>query len=189
MTHNPNTSIEQQANLDYLLDAVAEVQCLLEKHKLPQGGQPSYIPVGLIERSTSINPAAPLETLCHTFNLTAFERKILLLCVGMALIPSFGAVCAHALGDSRLAFPTLQLALSVFADSHVSALLPEAPLQRWQLLHGAPGPEPTLAALHLDRSILYFLLGEPWEWRKLKYICVDPRRQILGLSQPMPAFT
>ncbi len=85
------------------------------------------------------------------------------MCVAKAIIPSFPELCAHAQGKPHLDYPTLGLALHLFPHSHWSATTPDAPLQRWQLLHLETHREPTLSRIQIDNSILHYLMGEPYQ--------------------------
>jgi hypothetical protein len=96
-------------------------------------------------------PTAPLETLCATLGLTAFERDILLLCAGMELDSKLAQLCG-----SRATF---SMALCVFPDAHWSALSPSRPLRYWRLVDVLPGDALTTGALRIDERILHYLTG------------------------------
>ncbi len=112
-------------------------------------------------------PAAPadsetppaLDRVCRTFELSAFERAILVMCAAMELDGSFRDLCAAANGDPARPYPTFGLALAALPDAHWSAVTPQAPLRRWSLI--AVGAEPSLicAPLRIDESILHELAG------------------------------
>ncbi|MBW4473709.1 MAG: ATP-binding protein [Stenomitos rutilans HA7619-LM2] len=105
-------------------------------------------------------PTSALTQLCTKFQLSAFERDILLLCIGMEIDPAFARLCAKANGNPDRPFPTLSLALSIFPAARWSVLSPQNPLQRWQLIEFAPGFTLTQAAIRIDKRILCYLLGE-----------------------------
>ena len=137
-----------KANQRYLMTAISAVRDALEQSR------PTRIPA-----SEKISPPPALETLCHLFNLSVFERGILLLCAGMELDSKFAALCARANGDSHSHFPTFSLALGALSEPHWSALAPSAPLRRWRLIEITPGHSLTLCALRIDERVLHFLTG------------------------------
>lgn len=103
-----------------------------------------------------------LAQLCHCFNLSQFERDILLLCVGIEIEPNFSYLCAEAQKHSPTQnYPTLALALAVFPHSSWSVLSPQNPLQYWQLIQIEPEITLTQSSLTIDPRILCYLLGEP----------------------------
>ena len=113
----------------------------------------------LDEAASSMPSPSALETLCKIFNLTPFERDLLLLCAGVELDSSFAALCARAHGDASRAQPTLSLALAALPDAHWSALTPAAPLRSWRLIEVGNGPILTQGSLRIDERILHFLAG------------------------------
>lgn len=115
-----------------------------------------------------------LENLCSIFNLSQFERKILLLCVGMELDPSFESMFSEVNGNGKYAYPTFSLALTILPKAHCSVLKPQSPLQYWQLIEIGKGQALTKSSLKIDQSILCYLLGEP---------CLDERLE--GIVKPI----
>ena len=118
------------------------------------------------------NPPLPLATILQTepatlsqlgvtFQLSTFERALLLLCLGVELEPNLRALCARIQGDGGKAYVTLGLALAVLPESDWSVLSPQSALHRWQLIRPEPGCVLTQAPLTLDRRILCYLLGKP----------------------------
>ncbi|HEV2471787.1 MAG TPA: ATP-binding protein, partial [Chthonomonadales bacterium] len=105
-------------------------------------------------------PAPPaLERLCTIFNLSPFERAILLLCAGIELDAAFARLCAAAQGDPLRTYPTFSLALAIFPEAHWSALAPDAPLRRWRLIEVNTGSGLTSSPLRIDERILHYLTG------------------------------
>jgi len=104
------------------------------------------------------SPSA-LEILCHVFNLSVFERDLLLLCAGIELDPSLAGICAKAQGDPARSYPTFSLALAALPDAHWSALTPSAPLRRWRLIEFGSGLMLTARPLRIDERILHYLAG------------------------------
>ncbi|MBD2742454.1 AAA family ATPase [Coleofasciculus sp. FACHB-1120] len=167
-----------QANSHYLMTAVATVHRALE-HYIARKKDRAIAPVPndqSIEAIASSMPTPPaLEQLCTTFNLSSFERDILLLCAGMAIFPDFPALCANAQENREITYPTFGLALEVFPKAHWSAFTPQAPLRHWKLLQIGTGQVLTSCPLQIDESVLHYLFGEPYQ-----------DQQLLSVIKPMP---
>ncbi len=117
----------------------------------------------------------PLEMLVHLFDLTPFERDVLLLCLAPELDPAFGRLYAYVQDDVNRKYATPHLALTLLTDlpspleggagggDARDSFLPEAPLHRFRLATLEPGPLPaaTPAArpLRLDERIADYLRG------------------------------
>src|SRR3954447_8007746 len=61
-----------------------------------------------------------IDIVASRFQLSPFERDVLLLCAGVELDSSLAAICATAQGDRLRAFPTFSLALSALPSPHWS---------------------------------------------------------------------
>jgi AAA+ superfamily predicted ATPase len=94
-----------------------------------------------------------IEVLAHLFGLSAFERKVLLLCLAPELDSSFGRLYAYAQDDVTQKHPTPQLALALFGGEgeHWLAarrsLMPDAALRRFRLVALETGRTPELGAV------------------------------------------
>ncbi|HQR28551.1 MAG TPA: AAA family ATPase [Nocardioides sp.] len=123
-------------------------------------GAPTAAPPVLAEAEREDDPP-PLVALARRFGLTAFERNVLLLAVGMELDTRIAGLCARAHGDPALAHPTFALAMSVFDDPAWDALSPERPLRQWHLVEVLrSGPEPlTASRLRADDRVVSFVKG------------------------------
>jgi len=165
------TDLWYQANYQYLVTAVTIMYRALEGHQARKQNQPIEAVPGdskvldAIASAMSTPPA--LEQLCTTFNLSSFERNVLLLGIGMALLPNFPSLCANAHGNLEMPYPTFGLALEVFPQAHWSAFTPQAPLRRWQLLQVGTGQVLPLCPLQIDESVLHYLMGEPYQDQRL----------------------
>lgn len=118
----------------------------------------------------------PLDRLCNLFGLTAFEREIVLLCAAIELDGSFPLLCAAAQGDPAKTYPTFSLALAAFDAPHWSALLPAAPLRRWELITAPFERGLTSSPLRIDERILHYLLG-------LQYLDVESQQAVRPLFE------
>ena len=156
-----------EANQRYLMAALGVVREAIERHALrseeSQNAKPAPSAGGASQALQDAAAAMPspsaLEFLCTTFNLSAFERDLLLLCAGIELDSTFAAVCAEAQGDPARAFPTLSLALAALPEAHWTALTPSAPLRRWRMIEVGSGPILTASALRIDERVLHHLAG------------------------------
>jgi len=159
------------ANSQYLMTATVSVHRALERYIAIKKNELSEVvpeetsDLEAIASSMSAPPA--LDQLCTTFNLLPFERNILLMCVGMALLPNATALYANAQGNPEMPYPTFGLALEVFPTAHWSAFTPQSPLRHWQLLQVGTGQAITLCPLQIDESVLHYLLGEPYQDQRL----------------------
>ena len=112
----------------------------------------------------SLSSASAVDQLCATFELSAFERHILLMCAGVELDAGMALSCARAQGDAQRLYATFGLALAALPQSHWSALLPEGPLRYWHLIEvvpagGSPSAPVTTRPIRIDERVLHYLAG------------------------------
>lgn len=152
-------------NQRYLIAALGEVRQALEQRAAEHHDLSEEFDA---TRNTSITPEAiatemssppAVARLCSLFNLSSFERMILLLCAGIEFDPTFASLCASAYQDLTFPFPTFSLALSTFSQAHWSALSPEAPLRYWRLLEVGGDNGLLVSPLRIDERVLHFLAG------------------------------
>ena len=164
MSQAPDASWEA-ANQSHLTGSLDELRGALAK-LLPLEAQHSVIaetipaPGLAIEETPAAQQWPPaLETLCATFGLSSFERKILLMCAGIELDSRFASLLSALRGDRLPAAPTFSLALTAFEGAHWSALLPSRPLRHWRLIEVMSGDALTTSALRIDERILHYVAG------------------------------
>jgi len=104
-------------------------------------------------------PPAAIDSLSEMFELTEFERDLLLLCAGVEMDTALAARCAAANSHARRNDVTFSLAMAALANPHWSALAPSAPLRRFRLIEMEPGYGVTAAPLRIDERILHYLAG------------------------------
>ncbi|OUL36294.1 ATP-binding protein [Nostoc sp. 106C] len=163
----------QSANHQYLVAALAVVQETLEQFVQTQEGsevsqntaEDSQQRLAAIAAAMTKPPA--LEVVCGTFDLSDFERDVLLLCAGMELDAAFPRLCATIQGREQQAYPTFSLALTVFPDAHLSAIAPSSSLLHWRLIEVEENRVFTLSPLRLSRWALLYLMGMPHLDREL----------------------
>jgi hypothetical protein len=115
--------------------------------------------------------------LAGVFELSAFERDILLLCAGVEMDSRLAALCAEAQGHAQRAYATFGLALSILSEPHWSALTPSRPLRRFRLVEVEAGAGLSSAPLRIDERILHLLAG---------INILDPRLERLVRFSPPP---
>ncbi|OUL31938.1 ATPase [Nostoc sp. RF31YmG] len=163
----------QSANHQYLVAALAVVQETLEQFVQTQEGsevsqntaEDSQQRLAAIAAAMTKPPA--LEVVRNTFDLSDFERDVLLLCAGMELDAAFPRLCATIQGREQQAYPTFSLALTVFPNAHLSAIAPSSSLLHWRLIEVEENRVFTLSPLRLSRWALLYLMGMPHLDREL----------------------
>ena len=152
----PKTEQQKIDNFDILnLHAIAvskNLECYLEAKENPTG-EANITP---IEELPS-HPA--LAHLCTAFNLSPFERHILLLCVAMELEPSLGSLCAEVNKNPQLSYPTPNLAYKIFPNPTWSAFDRNSTLIHWQLIEIKIEQLFINSPLKINPDILLYLLN------------------------------
>ncbi len=144
-----------------LAEALDRVYHALAEHTgTPADDSP--VPQQAALRSPTIGGDAwhPFTHLSNLFDLTPFERDLIVLCTGVELEHRFISSCAGAATEDGARRPTLALALTVLEEPHWSAITPGAPLRYWQLIE-LGGGNLLDAPLQLDERVLEFVLGVP----------------------------
>ena len=169
-----------EANQRFLVSAISETRVLLRRHAIRTSGEdaregsPAVNEQDLANHTWDIPDQLPaLEVVCRMFGLSAFERRILVVCAGAELDSGIPSLCAEAAGDPKLAAPTFSLALAAFPEAHWSALAPEGPLRKWKLIEAMPSESLVHARLRIDEHILHFLAGLPFRDDALSGIVED----------------
>ncbi len=121
-------------------------------------------------------PATSLDYLCAGFELSGFERDVLLLCAGVELDGPLAELVAEAQGGGS-GRVTISLALAALPNAHWEAFSPGAPLRYWRLLHLQPGPGLTHSPLQIDEMPLHFLTGlDPHDDQLIEHMRFLPPR-------------
>ena len=186
-----------EANRSYLLGCLHHIHQLLEQktgqvsHKITTPRRSPFLLLRLFIHlhitqellHLAIAKGSALKRLQDVFKLTPFEVSVLLLCAGNELEASWGPLCASAQTNPQRAFPTFGLALALFANPHWSALTPDAPLRRWQLIHLDETQPLTVGSLRIDERILHYLLGLSY----LDNVLSGRVKQVRPVSQLVPS--
>jgi hypothetical protein len=145
------------ANQQYLMAQVRRVlhsvASRLPAEASAQFQAPPEIPAWTLE------PVPALEQLVELFDLSPFERDILLLCAAMDFEGRTASLCSALQGDERRDYPTFSLVLSALPEAHWSALTPDGVLRLWQLIELEGGRTLTHSPLRIDERILHYLTG------------------------------
>jgi ATPase family associated with various cellular activities (AAA)/Winged helix domain, variant len=110
------------------------------------------------EKST---PPPAMTILAERFELSPFERDVLLLAVAMEIDTRIAALCARALDDPTRPFPTFALAFAIFEQPSWDALSPERPLLYWRMIEVSQSVvQPmTMSAIRADQRIANYVKG------------------------------
>ena len=113
------------------------------------------------DAEATMDPGPALHILGVRFDMTPFEREVLLLCAAVELDTRIARLCAAAQRDPERDHPTFALALALFDDPAWDVLSPLRPLRHWRLVEiNQPGNRPlTASALRADERVVNFLKG------------------------------
>ncbi|BAZ33138.1 AAA ATPase central domain-containing protein [Cylindrospermum sp. NIES-4074] len=160
------TSNWLEANQNYLIKATTRVQEALQNYlhqmeDIPHDEKIENWKVSEDFHSASLDSgdSSNLEKLCDIFDLSPFERDVLLLCAGAELNRSWSLLFAKIQSNPQNNYPTFSLALEVLPEAHWSALMPDSSLRRWRMIEVGPGNTLTTSALRIDERILHYLTG------------------------------
>ncbi len=162
------TDAQSPLNSDYLMTALSPIyQSLINFTQRQSGKDVDEQPVDVSSQLAAISASAAtvphLEKLCTIFELSSFERDVLLLCVCRAVFPDVPYLLSLAQRRDEFDFVTFGLALQLWENTHWQAILPRSPLRYWQLLLvGTKQEDVTLAPLRIDEAILHYLMEEDY---------------------------
>lgn len=158
----------REANKEYLMAQLEPLRQAMERACGKQSSELVSSETPAPEFPTMEPDASPaLDVLCTLFNLSPFERAVLLLCVGAELDGEFAQLCAAAQGDPQRNYATFGLALAMLPNPYWFALAPVAPLRYWRLIEVEAGRSLISSPLRIDERILHYLLGLSYLDRRL----------------------
>ena len=173
----------QGANQRYLSASIDLIKARLE-HALQEEHDEIRIEElksAIEDKKQELPRPAAIDLISDSFALSSFERSLLLLCAGFELDASLAHLCSAIHRDPAKVYPTFGVALAAFPDAHWSALIPDSPLRRWQLIYLGNGLSLTTSPLKIDEMILHCLTG-------LHYL--DPRlspiMELVNAQGPAP---
>ncbi|RFM26934.1 ATP-binding protein [Deminuibacter soli] len=153
-----------EANQRYLMAAVQQIRLQLQLFYTPADDGETRLQQAneaVAQAQAQLPAPAALDVLCNKFNLSAFERSVLLLSAGAELDAGFALLLSQMEGDSARMLPSFGLALSVLGNAHWNALTPQAPLRYWRLIELLPSQLLTTSLLKIDEQVLHYLTGIP----------------------------
>jgi ATPase family associated with various cellular activities (AAA) len=116
-----------------------------------------------------------IEVLAEIFELSAFERELLLLLAGVEMDSAL-AERVRELADGKRGV-TFSLAMATLASPHWSALAATSPLRKWKLITLEAGHGLTTAPLQIEERVLHYLAGTN---------CIDARLEDVLFRKPPP---
>jgi hypothetical protein len=142
-----------EANQAYLVAEFMRLKSLLNP-------DPREYSVTDVEKARAgLEIPAAIDRLSELFELSAFERDVLLLCAGVEMDSKLATLCGEAQGHPQRTYATFGLAMAVLPGSHWSALTPVSPLRRFRLVEVETGETLSSACLRIDERILHYLAG------------------------------
>ena len=149
------------ANQRYLCAEFARLKTLLSDRVAHDQSLPDADDLERVvdEARAALTVTAPIDFITDAFELTPFERDVLLLAAGVEMDSAVATACARASGRADSGPLTLSVALATLPDPHWSALLPERPLRRHRLIEIESGLSLTLAPVRIDERVLHFIAG------------------------------
>jgi hypothetical protein len=106
-----------------------------------------------------MHPPAAIDQVTAIFDLSPFERAILLMLAGLEMDPPLARLCSEAAGRQQRSAVTFSLALATLENPHWSAMAPSSPLRHYRLIEMEQDHGLTSAPLHIDERLLHYLAG------------------------------
>lgn len=122
-------------------------------------GDERAAPQDLAALRAAMPAPAAIDRLAALFQLSPFERDLLLLVAAVELDARIATLCAEAQRQPQRPWATFGLALAALPQPHWSAIAPHEPLRRWRLLVLDEGAGIATARLRLDERVLHCLAG------------------------------
>ena len=148
-----------ELNDRYLQVALERVRLALELALGGGGGEAVELPEpeALLVGEAAERPLPSLAILCRTFDLSSFERDLLVLAAAPDLQQGFEGYLGG--GEMARRAATLGLALTALPGVHWNALAPDAALRYWRLVEVGRGETLTASPLRVEERVLHFLRG------------------------------
>ena len=141
------------ANQQLLVAEFARLRALLDDGDLTDAR-------AQVEMTRRQMPApAAIDTLASVFELSVFERDLVLLAAGVEMDARLAARCGEASGRPQSPWASFGLALGALPDPHWSAIAPVEALRRWRLIEVDDSAGLTTGRLKLDERVLHFIGG------------------------------
>jgi AAA+ superfamily predicted ATPase len=147
-----------ELNRKWLIGAIGRLRQRLEA-RLADPAATSVV-TDCVDADSTPGMTPALVHVGRAFELSVFERELLLLLAGLELDQGLRAAVT-ALNGGVSSRASYGLALAALAAPHWQALSPIAALRHWRMVEPEAGPHLTHAALHIDERILHFVTGVP----------------------------
>ncbi len=115
-------------------------------------------PAARASEGTATGSPTAIDALTEIFELSAFERELLLLLAGVEMDSALAARVAELTEAPRSAV-TFSLAMATLGSPHWSALAATSPLRKWRLITLEAGHGLTTAPLRIEERVLHYLAG------------------------------
>jgi hypothetical protein len=174
-----------EMNQRYLTAALAELQRMLSQQRQQQQkgaiGQADWESAcygNWVQASMGQEAPPALEKLSQEFQLSPFERLVLLLCAGVELDSAIASLVSQLHGgEGQPNFVTFSLAMGVLPGAQWGAIYPGRPLRRWQLVEVGRTEGLSRSPIRISERVLHFLTGGQ---------DLDDRLQNLVTPVPLP---
>ena len=171
------------------LDSTAG-QRLVNLEELLEGKLPTT--VELPRLTGNLHSSFALERLIALFELSETEVLVLLICLAAELIPNFDHLCADYHGSVEKSSPSFALIIALFSSQEVldgtfdlNTMKIDSSIREWKLIEVKDFPNLPInrRPIHVDSSILYYLLGSNYQDYLIKdLINYIPHKQFLSLK-------
>ncbi len=138
------------ANQQFLVAEFARLLALLTDT------DPSEAEANLQQCQNRLSAPAAIDELVARFQLSSFERDVILLTAGVEMDATLADVCHETTGKP---YATFGLAMARLHDAHWSAIAPLDPLRRWRLIEVDESAGLTAGRLRIDERTLHYLAG------------------------------
>jgi ATPase family associated with various cellular activities (AAA) len=166
-----------EANQAYLVAEFARLKRKLGAKSEGQSAETDRMKRTIAEARAALEEPLAIDRLVELFDLSAFERDILLLCAGVEMDSTLAARCAEIQGRPHQTYATFGLAMAALANPHWSALTPARALRRFRLVEVDTGHGLVSAPIHIDERVLHYLAGMN---------LLDPRLEAFLHPSPFP---
>ncbi|RRR73379.1 MAG: ATP-binding protein [Candidatus Viridilinea halotolerans] len=178
----PLTAEWSTLNQEYLAGEMERLHALLQARIAQRTGEEVGVQAEP-EDVPTLDPPSALERLVWLFELSSFERDLLLLAAAVELDGRFSHLCAALHDNPECSYPTFGLALTNLPGAHWDAFAPSGALRRWRLLELGTGPTLTSSPLRVSEQVLHYLMGmQALDERLLRFLLPVEPPQTLSLS-------
>lgn len=175
-------------NREYIISSIEHSKILLRKI-IPNDKTSNQEYNNLVEATESkkwehSSHLPALEVMAQIFNLSEFEKAILVLCTGAEIDSEVSALCSKIYGDPQIKFVTFDIALRTLPQPNWNAILPNSNLRRYRLISINSDDDVPLITrkIRVEERILHYILGFKYAIdSRLQYVVRDVR-----LTAPIP---